>query len=306
MNAFLTLTLLIVTPALGLTLRGSRFKGGPKSGVAYITHTNDEHQMAKVAQLQDTFGDRFFVVAPDNVTFPTGPNRVPLDAAPSEPNNTALMRLAVGLYTGGVPKGADAQGKTNYGLLIGRSLVELLKHPELNNMWMLENDVYFNSATDVEKMVKFYENNDADLIPVEKPLSDKEQPQWFTNWMHDGQVWDLKGVVDEGETRYHAFQAVTRVSRKLAEQVLKTGRERQFAFFEAMYPTLAYKHGMRVEPLDHSFGKHLEFRHEGATLGCWQKEEMDRIAKDEPGMLFHPAKWNGTSFLLCPEQPVLL
>lgn len=279
---YLAFGLLILTPVSATYLRTPK---AHKSGIAYLTHESNEHQERQVRKLQNAFGKRFFLVAPEELEFKTNvTNRVSMTPNSEYPADEKLQKLSL-----------NGQG----GILLGRGVLELLRHPELEYMWVMENDVFFKDADPVAELMRYWEDRKADYIPVNM-WNQHEQPFW--------KHWDLlEGHVPKGSKKFGSFGPVMRVSRKFVNQLQRHAKDHgSLTFFETLFPTLAKHNNMiiRTNLKEHIANVHSPNPKRVGHKGCWSSEQIFKALKSHEARLFHPAKWSNGKFQKCDSPTV--
>lgn len=231
-----------------------------KTVVVYLTHMAGDHQRNQISKLATEFGANLAVVSPSrmgNQSYYKSLEDLPTSQVIAEEHWGSLDPIA--------PRQAA--------VLLGHALLSALE-PEIDYVWIMENDVFFKQASDVRDLVDEYARDDADYIPV--------------NFFHDSartfHITEYNALVTNPfDNLYGSFAPLMRVSKRFVNELVRFDKfHGRMLFFEPLFPTLAMHEGLKVTRLAEKFGGHIRFR------PLWTEQEMNNASSS--GIFFHPFK----------------
>lgn len=249
---------------------GSVFKTTVKgTAFVYLTHLADQHHLDQTQQLAAEFGDRFTVLTPQ-----------PLPELPGSKVMTSISSSIPDEHW----KQFSHTGWGKGGILLGHAMLMMLADPDIDHLWIMENDVFFRDVTDVRRLVESYGSDTADYIPVSFSSQRESKPSSWHFW------GELTGFLPQ--PWYCSTGPIMRISKPLVAALVDLDHQAgHLAYFEAVLPTLAMQQNMRVRVMDTKFTGHVRFR------PCWTKAEIDSATG--PGVFFHPVKVENGTFVQC-------
>ena len=179
--------------------------------------------------------------APDGICLEKGFQKITVKGIPQAKNFSGKKELQVE-----EEKDVTATDKAFYWLS------KLAAQDTVDDIWLIEDDVYFRNADALVSLVKDYENDPADFIAA----SCFERPD-YSEWLT--QKWFIDAKFFGEKTFWQSPTSICRVSKRLiaavAEMAAKHG---SLPYIEALLPTLTIKNNWTYRTLAHSVSPYCE------------------------------------------------
>mmetsp|Transcript_6697 Transcript_6697/g.14594 ORF Transcript_6697/g.14594 Transcript_6697/m.14594 type:complete len:743 (-) Transcript_6697:115-2343(-) len=254
----------------------------PGTLLAYITPRADAYQHQKAQQLAALLGDSFAVVSPR-------PLLLPHNVVAECHGSCVIPEIALSQLS----SPSNGEG----GRLLGHSLLRLLEDPQLQYMWVMEDDIEFRNSSDVLALMQTHAADDSDLLVIDF-FPKTSRPSWpYFRLLHMPQYFPMKWhdrFSDAGRDPGHwhgALLPLLRVSRRMVEAVWALQQETgSLTYVELLLPSLALQQGLTVRKIQAQFSANIRYR------PCWTATEMN---KTNDGVFFHPAKFRDGDYIKC-------
>ena len=243
------------------TQSSSRFflmQDSPTVVVYLVAHSNN-YTRQTAHELSSVFGRQYFTVSP--IYLASLANDIAGNSVPQLTNDTHAFGALIPMLKEG-------------GVLLGDALLLSVLCPEIQNLWILEEDLYFRNSKDLSQLVQQYKNDATDYLPA----------QLWAYARHHDCYWCNNLANFPKEEHHGSFLPVVRVSRRFVD-ILLTYTSEELKYAEPFFPTMAVHHNLSVKGLEEQYSCGLRWR------PCWVREEM-MDPKWIQCQFFHPVKWN--------------
>ncbi len=118
-------------------------------------------------------------------------------------------------------------------------LLYFLQNPNYDFYWSIEDDCWWHG--DWKDFFKLYENENADFLgpflkDISIPKTKFEESQAINNFDYP--------------KKFKSFGPIHRYSAKLLKEVIKSLKQRKYAYYETLFPTIAYNSELIVKDLN--------------------------------------------------------
>lgn len=123
-------------------------------------------------------------------------------------------------------------------------LLFFLKNPGYDFYWSIEDDCHWHG--DWKDFFKIYENEDADFLgPFLKNISIPQNKFEANQAINNFDYPQL----------FKSFGPIQRYSAKLLKEVIKALKQRKYAYYETLFPTVAFNSGLKIKDLNEGLEK---------------------------------------------------
>jgi len=180
------------------------------------------------------------------------------------------------------------------GRLIGDALLLPLVFPEIDYLWIMEDDVYFQNGRDVSLLLRAHEDDATDFLPASLFSYDQLPGWWYWPEVKEFPKHEWRG----------SYIPIARLSKRFISTLMSYPTS-DLRYVEAFFPTLAVHHNLSMNPLAEQFVGKPAFEY-GATAclhwrPCWTNAQISKFQKERDNarsggvasdcMFLHPAKW---------------